>query len=63
MSGIAASLREDERIDVSTVAPGPNKQLEVLVQGKQAKAVVEYLVKKGIPTNWIQTEDQTKGKK
>ena len=45
------------------VAPGPNKQLEVLVQGKQAKAVVEYLVKKGIPKNWIQTEDQTKGKK
>ena len=45
------------------VAPGPNKQLEVLVQGKQAKAVVEYLVKKGIPKHWIQTEDQTKGKK
>uniref|UniRef100_D8QDE9 SUI1 domain-containing protein n=1 Tax=Schizophyllum commune (strain H4-8 / FGSC 9210) TaxID=578458 RepID=D8QDE9_SCHCM len=47
----------------TSVAPGPNKQLEVLVQGKQAKTVVEYLVKKGIPKNWIQTEDQTKGKK
>ncbi|KAL1684705.1 hypothetical protein GGG16DRAFT_67781 [Schizophyllum commune] len=47
----------------TSVAPGPNRQLEVLVQGKQAKAVVEYLVKKGIPKNWIQTEDQTKGKK
>ncbi|KAL1683185.1 hypothetical protein EV122DRAFT_258652 [Schizophyllum commune] len=47
----------------TSVAPGPNKHLEVLVQGKQAKAVVEYLVKKGIPKNWIQTEDQTKGKK
>ncbi|TRM60392.1 hypothetical protein BD626DRAFT_571809 [Schizophyllum amplum] len=47
----------------TSVAPGPQKQLEVLVQGKQSKAVVDYLTKKGIPKNWIVVEDHTKGKK
>lgn len=40
---------------VSPIAGKPaGSGVEVLVQGKQAKAVTEYLVGKGIPKNWIQ---------
>ncbi|KAF8904712.1 hypothetical protein CPB84DRAFT_1814350 [Gymnopilus junonius] len=37
-------------------------QMEVLVQGKQAPAVVEYLMGKGIPKRWIEVVDSV-GKK
>jgi translation initiation factor 2D len=36
---------------------GPNAGLEVLVQGKQIKAVVELLVSKGVPKKWIEAVD------
>jgi hypothetical protein len=39
------------------VSPVPGKPansgMEVLVQGKQSKAVVDYLLGKGVPKNWI----------
>jgi translation initiation factor 2D len=38
-------------------------QLEVLVQGKQSKAVNDYLMDKGIPKKWIDIEDTTEKKK
>ncbi|KJA22113.1 hypothetical protein HYPSUDRAFT_55031 [Hypholoma sublateritium FD-334 SS-4] len=41
--------------------PGGAK-LEVLVQGKQARAVLEYLVGKGVPKKWIEAADLS-GKK
>ncbi|KAF9543983.1 hypothetical protein CPC08DRAFT_649734, partial [Agrocybe pediades] len=34
---------------------------EVLVQGKQVKAVVEYLVGKGVPRRWIDAEGLSGG--
>jgi translation initiation factor 2D len=34
-----------------------------LVQGKQGKAVSEYLMGKGVPKKWIQLEDTTEKKK
>jgi translation initiation factor 2D len=37
-------------------------QMEVLVQGKQGKAVMEYLINKGIPKKWIVVDDSTKKK-
>jgi translation initiation factor 2D len=37
--------------------------LEVLVQGKQIKAVVELLLAKGIPKKWIETLDLAADKK
>jgi translation initiation factor 2D len=49
-----------------TVSPLPGKPanagLEVLVQGKQAKAVMEYLTGRGLPKKWIEVADLT-GKK
>ena len=36
---------------------------EVLVQGKQAPAVVEYLMGKGIPKRWIVVDGQAEKKK
>lgn len=39
-----------------------NPELEVLVQGKQAKAVIEYLTGRGIPKKWIEIVDLS-GKK
>jgi len=39
-----------------------NSGLEVLVQGKQSKSVVEYLTGKGIPKKWIEVIDLS-GKK
>jgi hypothetical protein len=38
-------------LPVSPITGKPG--VEVLVQGKQGKAVTEYLVGKGIPKNWI----------
>ncbi|PVG00665.1 hypothetical protein CPB86DRAFT_182390 [Serendipita vermifera] len=43
--------------------PGKANQLEVLVQGKQSKAVSEYLMDKGVPKRWIEIEDTTEKKK
>lgn len=47
---------------VALVNGKPN-QCEVLVQGKQGKAVSEYLMGKGVPKKWIQLEDTTEKKK
>ncbi|KIN93949.1 hypothetical protein M404DRAFT_1008652 [Pisolithus tinctorius Marx 270] len=46
------------------VSPLPGKPVrsEVLVQGKQTKAVVEFLLSRGVPKKWIETADLT-GKK
>ncbi|KIM41927.1 hypothetical protein M413DRAFT_445131 [Hebeloma cylindrosporum] len=45
----------------TSVSPIPGKTagygLEVLVQGKQSGAVVEYLTTKGIPKKWIEVAD------
>lgn len=50
----------------ATVAPVPGRpagsSLEIFVQGKQSKAVVDYLQSKGIPKKWIEVSDLT-GKK
>ncbi|TEB33710.1 eukaryotic translation initiation factor SUI1 family protein [Coprinellus micaceus] len=45
-----------------TVGKAAGSSLEVLVQGKQGKAVVEYLTAKGIPKRWIDVSDLS-GKK
>ncbi|TBU43036.1 eukaryotic translation initiation factor SUI1 family protein [Dichomitus squalens] len=47
---------------VSPVHGKPNS-LEVMVQGKQIKAVTDLLISRGVPERWIEAEDQTKGKK
>jgi hypothetical protein len=47
---------------VTPITPKSN-QMEVLVQGKQGKAVTEYLINKGIPKKWIVVDDSTKKKK
>lgn len=43
------------------VSPIPGKPagsgLEVLVQGKQSKAVVDHLIARGIPKKWIEVVD------
>ncbi|KAI6004977.1 hypothetical protein EDC04DRAFT_2871789 [Pisolithus marmoratus] len=39
--------------------PGKPTRSEVLVQGKQAKAVVDFLLSKGVPKKWIETADLT----
>jgi hypothetical protein len=47
---------------VSPVA-GRANQLEILVQGKQGKTVMEYLLEKGVPKKWIEIDDTTEKKK
>ena len=42
---------------------GKANQYEVLVQGKQGKAVGDYLLSKGVPKKWIEIEDTTEKKK
>lgn len=37
--------------------------MEVMVQGKQIKAVTDLLVAKGVPKTWIESADMTTGKK
>lgn len=53
-------------VERQTVSPIPGKPansgLEVLVQGKQSKAVVEYLTGQGVPKKWIEVLDLS-GKK
>ncbi|KIJ18160.1 hypothetical protein PAXINDRAFT_167424 [Paxillus involutus ATCC 200175] len=41
-------------------APGKTSGLEVLVQGRQIKAVTEFLLSRGIPKKWIEAADLTK---
>jgi len=43
----------------TSVSPSTGKPgLEVLVQGKQSGAVVDYLMSKGIPKKWIKVSDE-----
>ncbi|KAF8064203.1 eukaryotic translation initiation factor SUI1 family protein [Lyophyllum atratum] len=65
----AEDMAEDLRkvcAGATSVSPIPGKPansgLEVLVQGKQSGAVVEYLTSKGIPKKWIEVLDVS-GKK
>jgi len=46
-----------------TPLPGKNAGLEVHIQGKQIKTVVELLLNQGIPKKWIETSDLTAAKK
>ncbi|KAG0700484.1 hypothetical protein DFH29DRAFT_931661 [Suillus ampliporus] len=38
-------------------APGKSSGMEVLVQGKQIKAVTEFLASRGVPKRWMETVD------
>ncbi|KAJ4001159.1 eukaryotic translation initiation factor SUI1 family protein [Lentinula boryana] len=67
---VAEDLSEDLRklcAGATSIAPIPGKPansgMEVLVQGKQSKAVVDYLQGKGVPKKWIEAHDVIKGKK
>ena len=48
-----------------TVSPvhGKPNALEVMVQGKQIKAVTDMLVARGVPKRWIESSDQSEQKK
>ncbi|KAI9068830.1 eukaryotic translation initiation factor SUI1 family protein [Trametes sanguinea] len=46
-----------------TPIQGKPNSLEVMVQGKQIKAVADLLVARGVPKRWIETADQTTSKK
>lgn len=37
--------------------------MEVMVQGKQVKAVTDLLAAKGVPAKWIKSEDLSGAKK
>jgi len=43
----------------TSVSPAPGKAsgLEVLVQGKQIKAVTEFLLSRGVPKKWIESAE------
>ncbi|GJE88956.1 eukaryotic translation initiation factor SUI1 family protein [Phanerochaete sordida] len=43
--------------------PGKTADMEVMVQGKQIKAVTDLLVAKGVPARWIKAEDLSGSKK
>lgn len=43
--------------------PGKTNDLEVMVQGKQVKAVTDVLVARGVPAKWIKSEDLSGKKK
>ncbi|KAI0694966.1 eukaryotic translation initiation factor SUI1 family protein [Cytidiella melzeri] len=49
----------------TSVAPLPGKPsgMEVMVQGKQMKAVMNHLISKGVPKNWIRGADMLDAKK
>lgn len=42
---------------------GKASDMEVMVQGKQIKAVTDLLVAKGVPQKWIESADMTTKKK
>jgi len=64
-ANISPPLQVSAVANEASVAPvnGKANQLEVLVQGKQGKAVTEYLMGKGILRKWIELEDTTEKKK
>ena len=43
--------------------PGKTNDMEVMVQGKQVKAVTDLLTSKGVPAKWIKAEDLSGSKK
>ena len=43
--------------------PGRTAGQELMVQGKQLKAVTDLLMAKGVPKQWIEAKDITTGKK
>lgn len=43
--------------------PGKTTGQEIMVQGKQLKAVTDLLIAKGVPKQWIEAQDATTGKK
>lgn len=48
--------------EVNAVQGRPT-EMEVMVQGKQVKAVTDLLMNKGVPKKWIETADATEKKK
>ncbi|KAJ4481150.1 eukaryotic translation initiation factor SUI1 family protein [Lentinula aciculospora] len=63
-------LSEDLRklcAGAASISPVPGKPagsgMEVHVQGKQSKAVVDYLLGKGVPKKWIEAHGISKGEK
>ncbi|KAI0632800.1 eukaryotic translation initiation factor SUI1 family protein [Trametes polyzona] len=46
-----------------TPIQGKPNSLEVMVQGKQIKAVTDFLLSRGVPKRWIESLDQTTSKK
>lgn len=42
---------------------GRSAEAEVMVQGKQIKAVVDLLINRGVPKKWIESADMTEKKK
>lgn len=59
---LALDLSNEQTRSV-TPLPGKNAGLEVMVQGKQMKTVADMLMAKGITKKWIESADQTGGKK
>lgn len=43
--------------------PGKGAGMEVLVQGKQIKAVTALLLSRGVPKKWIEAADLSEKKK
>ncbi|KAI0077630.1 eukaryotic translation initiation factor SUI1 family protein [Panus rudis PR-1116 ss-1] len=46
-----------------TPLPGKSADMEVMVQGKQIKAVTDFLISKGVPKKWIEAADLSADKK
>lgn len=42
---------------------GKSVDMEIMVQGKQTKAVTDLLMAKGVPKKWIESVDMTAEKK
>ncbi|KAJ3869395.1 eukaryotic translation initiation factor SUI1 family protein [Lentinula novae-zelandiae] len=66
---VPEDLSEDLRklcAGATSISPIPGKPansgMEVLVQGKQSKAVVDYLLGKGVPKKWIEAHEVVKRK-
>lgn len=57
------TVRQRSFSEIVTPITPKSAQMEVLVQGKQEKAVTEYLINKGIPKKWIVVDDSTKKRK
>jgi translation initiation factor 2D len=62
--GLAEELRKACASSTSVNSlPGKAAGQEVMVQGKQLKAVTDLLIAKGVPKQWIEAKDTTTGKK